>query len=301
MSVTGINIKYVYLPYLAVSLGTILIYTLLSYTLYIELEALTLKDDIRLFWILVAFPWIPVLIWLRRRIRFLRVSGNRGRGYFGYQILMAMSITITIGLIQRYIERGSFDLITIDSIAEIDNYPSEKYFQINSFMVNNYSVPSHVLASATGEYEGSLTYHLYLACPFQDAGNVWYGIGYSKRLDNRLSNPEKEAIYKRFIESAERSFKQYAFTDVSYFEKLGYSDDRDAYMLAIKKVYPGADEAEQVILIPNQAAFEDRLGTTLPWIFGSFAIGAFVMFFMVVVPRVDEEEWRAFKNIVPRG
>jgi len=295
----GSKIKEVYLPFLVVSIGTILFYNLFRWTLDIKLGILPLKEDLLNFWIPFSLPWIPILIWLRRRIRILNIRGKRDNGYFGYQFAMVAAIAVPIIISQNYIEKASFGLVSISSPYEVINETNEKYFDISSFQVSKNASLPYVTARTAGRNNESLYFYLYLACPFENSENVWYGVKYSKNLSNHVSDDKKNSEYRIFVEKSEREFDTYDFQKVKYFEKLGYSDDRDGFIEAIKEKNPNVKESEQIILIPKSDVFEERLGNTYPWIFGSFGIGALVVLLMVVIPKIDEKELRDFKKDKP--
>ena len=295
----GIKLKEVYLPFLIVAIGTVLLYNLFRWTFDIKLGVLPLKEDLLNFWIPFTLPWIPILIWLRRRIRILNIKGKRDNGYFFYQFAMAGAIAIPIIISQNYIEKASFDLVQIDNILETKNYSNEKYFDINTFRVNKNDSRPYITARTSGRNNQSLNFYFYLACPFENTNNIWYGVEYSKHLSNRISDSKKDVEYRSFINKSGKEFNTYDFQNVTYFEKLGYSDDRDGFIEAIKEKNPDINESEQIILVPISEAFEERLGTTFPWIFGSFGIGAFALLLMVVIPKIDKQELRDFKKDKP--
>jgi rhomboid protease GluP len=295
----GSKIKEVYLPFLVVSIGTILFYNLFRWTLDIKLGILPLKEDLLNYWIPFSLPWIPILIWLRRRIRILNIRGKRDNGYFGYQFAMVAAIAVPIIISQNYIEKASFALVSISSPYEVINETNEKYFDISSFQVSKNASLPYVTARTSGRNNESLYFYLYLACPFDYSENVWYGVKYSKNLSNHVSDDKKNSEYRIFVEKSEREFDTYDFQKVKYFEKLGYSNDRDGFIEAIKEKNPDVKESEQIILIPKSDVFEERLGNTFPWIFGSFGIGALVLLLMVVIPKIDEKELRDFKKDKP--
>lgn len=297
MNDIGVKIKEVYLPFLVVSIGTILFYNLFRWTFDIKLGVLPLKEDLLNFWIPFALPWIPILIWLRRRNRILKVRGKRDNGHFLYQFAMAGAIAVPIIVSQNYIEKASFDLVSINNILEANNQSDEKYFDINSFEVDKNASLPYVTARTSGRNNDNLNFYLYLACPFESSENVWYGVEYTKNLSNRISDEKKDSEYRSFLEKSERGFDTYDFQKVKYFERLGYSDDRDGFIEAIKERYPNVNESEQIILVPKSDVFEDRLGNTFPWIFGSFGIGAFILLIMVTIPKIDEKELRGFKKV----
>lgn len=291
--------KEVYLPFLIVSIGTILFYNLFRWTFDVKLGLLPLKEDLLDFWIPFFLPWIPVLIWLRRRIRILNIRGKRDNGYFGYQFAMVASIAVPMVVSQSYIEKVSFDLVSISNVNEIKNQINEKYFDINSFLVDKETGLPYMTARTSGRNNENLIFYLYLACPIENSDNVWYGVEYSKKLSNFISDDKKDTEYRVFLEKSEREFDTFDFQKAKYFKKLGSSDDRDGFIEAIKGRYPNVNESEQIILVPKSDDFEDRIGDTFFWIFGSFGIGAFVLFFMVIIPKIDENELKDFKEDKP--
>ena len=294
-----IKIKEVYLPFLLVSIGTILFYNLFRWTLDIKLGVLPLKDDLLNFWIPFVLPWIPILIWLRRRIRILNIRGKGDNGYFVYQFVMSFAIAIPIILSQNYIEQASFDLVTINSIYEIKELPKEKYFKINSFQVDKDLGLPHVNVRTSGKHNENLNFYLYVSSPFRNANDVWYGSEYTHRVSNRISDDIKESEYRSFLSKSDLEFDAANFQNVKYFEKLGYSDSRDGFIEAIRETYPDIIEKEQVILIPKSDTFTQRLGNTLPWIFGSFGITALVLLIMIAIPKIDKKELNNFKKDKP--
>ncbi len=167
MNNIGIKIKEVYLPFLVVSIGTILFYNLFRWTFDIKLGVLPLKEDLLNFWIPFALPWIPILIWLRRRIRVLNIRGKRDNGYFGYQFAMAAAIAVPIIVSQTYIEKASFDLVSITNAYETKSQSDEKYFDISSFRVDKNASLAYVTARTSGRNNDNLNFYLYLSCPFE--------------------------------------------------------------------------------------------------------------------------------------
>ncbi|WAC03030.1 rhomboid family intramembrane serine protease [Lacinutrix neustonica] len=144
-----------------------------------------------------------------------------------------------------------------------------------------------------------MNFYLYLACPFENTSSIWYGVEYNKNVSNRINEQRKNSEYRTFINKSEKEFKTYDFQDVEYFERLGYSDDRDGFIEAIKEKKPNINEKKQIILVPKKDVFEKRLGNSFPWIFGSFGIGAFILLAMVLIPKIDEKELNDFKKNKP--
>lgn len=157
MNNIGIKLKEVYLPFLVVSIGTILFYNLFRWTFDIKLGVLPLKEDLLNFWIPFVLPWVPILIWLRRRIRVLNIRGKRDNGYFGYQFAMVAAMAAPIIVSQNYLEKASFDLVSISSPYEAKN---EKYFDISSFQISKNTSLSYVTARNSGKNNDNLNFYL---------------------------------------------------------------------------------------------------------------------------------------------
>ncbi len=293
------KIQGVYIPFLIVSIGTILFYNVFRWVLDIKLGILPLKEDILNFWIPLTFPCIPILIWLRRRVRILNVRGKGDKGHFLYQLAMIFAMALPIIISQNYLEKGSFNLNEILSVSGIKELNREKYFKIKSYSVDHTLSRPYVTVRTSGRNNNRLNYYLYLTWPFAKSNSIWYGIEYEKHLSNRISDQRKDSEYRTFIKNAEKDFKNYNFQNVTYFERLGYSDDNDGFIEAIKEQDPSVKVKDQVILIPKKGNFENRLGNTFPWIFGSFGITSFIVLVMVVLPKIDEKELNDFRNNKP--
>lgn len=293
------KLQEVYIPFLIVSIGTIIFYNIFRWTLDIKLGILPLKENLLNFWIPFALPWIPIIIWLRRRIRILNVRGKSDNGYFGYQFAMATAMAVPIIISQNYIKKSSFDLNEISTISKIKELKNEKYFKISSFNIDHTSSLPYVTARTSGRNNESLNFYLYLACPFEETNSVWYGVEYKKNLSNHVNEQRKNSEYRTFVNKSEQKFKTYNFQDVEYFERLGYSDDRDGFIEAIKERDPNLNEKEQIILVPKNDVFEERLGNSFPWIFGSFGIGALIILLMVVIPKINKKELNNLKKNKP--
>ncbi len=294
-----LKIKTIFIPYLIVSIATIVCYSLFRWGLDIKLGLIPLKEDVLNFWIPFIIPWIPILIWLRRRIRILKVRGKRDNGYFGYQFAMVGAIAIPLMISQNYIEKASYGLINIESAEDTKNYPREKYFALEDFNIEQNKCLSYGTARTAGRNNDDLDFYLYLSCPFNDSG-VWYGVEYTRRISNRVSATTKDAEYRNFRHESITEFQSYYnFEGVVYFEKLGYSDQKDGHLAAIKSSPQNTIEKEQIILVPHKEQFSDRLGNTFRWIFGSFLIGSLILFGMIVIPKIDSYELNNFKKNKP--
>lgn len=290
------KLQEVYLPFLVVSIGTVFIYTLLRWLLDIKFGIIPIKQDLLNFWIPFGLPWIPILIWMRRRIRILNIRGNNDNGYFIYQALMAGTIFASLLNAQDYTTSNSYDLYEVSSIQELNEVVGEKYFKLSSFLVEKNSKTSYTTARTSGRSNDRLNISLFIALPFEKSNTVWYGIEYKSSMSNYLSEAEKNRTYRKFMNSCEIQFDHNNVYGIRYFEKLRHSDELDGYVNAIQLRYPKLDRKDLTILIPHKDAFTERSNNSLGWAFGSFAIGSFIFLIMILVPQINEDELKRLKS-----
>ncbi|MEO1652141.1 MAG: rhomboid family intramembrane serine protease, partial [Bacteroidota bacterium] len=77
---------------------------------------------------------------------------------------------------------------------------------------------------------------------------------------------------------------------ISYFEKVGNSEDRDFFRRAINNVRPQANPEEQIILMPHSGAFAQRTGRLLLWAWLVYGVGPLIIFGMIAYPELDEDK-----------
>lgn len=279
-----------------VSIGTVVIYTFLRWFLDIKFGIIPLKKDLLDFWLPFALPWIPVLIWMRRRIRILNVQGKNDNGFFLYQAVIAGTIFTTLLNAQDYFTTNSYDLNEVGSINELNDVAGEKYFKVSSFIVEKDSKTSYTSARTSGRSNERLNITQFIALPFEKSKTIWYGIEYKSSMSNHMSEVEKNRTYRKFMDSWEIQYEHHNFNGTRYFEKLGHSDEFDGYVNAIQLQYPKLKREELTILVPHNGVFTERSGNSLEWTFGSFAIGSFIFLIMVLVPKINEDELKRIKS-----
>lgn len=288
-----VKIKLIYFPFLLASIGTIIIYNLIRWVITIKF-GVPIRDELVNFWLPFFIPWIPVLIWLRRRIKALNIFNDRIQ--FWYQFAAVIAIAVPLIISQTYLENSTSEVKEVYSPKQIKKYPEKNFFDIEDFKTDSKTVSYHFRSHTSGRYNTTLDYELYFVCPFKNVSTIWFGADYSEDISNSLNKDEKELKYKEFLNRALNEFENYSFNNVKYFEKLDQSFEKDYYLKAIGRKYPSKELKNQKILVPRYEDFYNKQEGRLNLIFISFFVGAFVILIMIAIPGIDHEEIEKLKS-----
>jgi len=167
------KIRLIFLPFLIIAVAFVIGYSFLNWLLVIKTGFISIKEDIANFWLPYLLPWIPLLIWLRPRVKLLHFK--KDRNYFGLIFLPAIAIGISSMFLQSYITTATGKLATLKDIKEINDQPSTKYYKIKSFYIARGNYGLKYISDVSGKSSQYLNLHIYFACPM-----------YSKELEREM-------------------------------------------------------------------------------------------------------------------
>lgn len=299
---TGLSdkIKLIYKPFLIIAVCFITTYTFLHWLLFIK-AGIPLKEDIVKFWLPFGLPFIPILIWLRPRIKLLQFKNDNAS--FGYQFLACIAIAIPTIIAQEYLVTATGKLTQLDNIAQIEKAEKTKYYSLKNFYIDKQHIAVQNTATVTGKNNTDFNMLVYVAMPIlnneADTTNNqitnWLGKRYSERISNSLSNQEKDDRYKVFAEKCQKEFEETDFSKFNYLEVIGNTEDHDEFNNAIKKI--ALDNSKNnLVFEAKKEPFEARNGQKLPWIFGSLGIGLLAYFIFLLFPKFQENQLQKFKS-----
>ena len=306
MKVITNKFSLIYFPFLIITILFIGLYTFLNWLLFIKTNMFSIKEDIVNFWLPFVLPWIPVLIWLRPRIKLLKLTGGNGNLPFLYQFIAALAMAIPTIVAQGYIEKASGTLTTLETINEIDRAEKTKYYSIKKFYIDKTNIGVHSSFDVTGKNNENFNMHFYLVLPIlaREADTInstclaWLGIEYFKQISNRLEDKEKEAKFEAFAIETQNDFDKKDVSQFVYLERVGNTDGGDEFKEAVKKNSTCHSNNAPVLLAINEP-FENRNGNTLAWIFGAFGITSGLWLIMLLIPKLDECELNQFESGKP--
>lgn len=298
--------KLIYLPFLVMTISFVVLYSFLNWLLFIKTNTFSIKEDILNFWMPFGLPWIPVLIWLRPRIKLLKLTGGNGNMPFLFQFIAALGMAFPTIVAQEYIGKASGKLTNLQTINEISKSEQTKYYTVNSYYIDKTNIGVYSSFEVSGKHNENFNMSLYVVLPIlgseADLKNssclAWLGIEYSKQISNRLSEKEKDENYHLFALECQKNFDNRDINQFVYLDRVGNTEDGDGYKEAVKKCPKYHSNNTSVFLAVNEP-FELRNGNTFSWIFKAFGIACGVWFIMLLFPKFDERELKRFEKGKP--
>ena len=251
----------------------------------------------------MVLPWIPILIWLRPRIKLLNLKSKNGDLPGLYFFIAGFAIIAPTLVAQSYIEKATGKLTPLDSITQIDKHESTKYYSLKTYYIDKLHIGIQNKFDVSGKHNEDFNMNLFVVLPIfstpADTSNsnclAWYGVKYHKQISNRLDDQEKQESFQKFANESQADFDRKDVSQFIYLNRIGNTNDHQGYNEAIKnnKRYISSST---IVLIPVDEPFEKRNGNKLSWIFGAFGIGALVWLIMLLIPKFDSERLEKFKN-----
>lgn len=302
-----IKLRFIYLRYIIISIGFIILYSSVRWFLNYKLGVNLLKDDLLNFWFPFLLPMIPIIIWLRRRIWCLNIQERRDNGFFLYQIIAALTIFVPTYLAQEYLEASRTKLINVKSISEITNAKNIDCYIIEHFDIIREYAGAYKSCRTSGRHNEHLFFKNFFVVPMVDESNqldinshkYWYGIKFTKEMSNYAGDSKKNERGEAFYQACIENFEQNDFKNFVFLKGLNYSDDRDGYIEAIKARQNNVNTDGLIILEPIKEPFNVKLKSKFDWILASFGIGAFVFLLMILVPSLNMTELKRCKDKKP--
>jgi rhomboid protease GluP len=303
MSAYAIKFKYIALPFIYIAVGTVGTLALMRW-LALEYDFVNVKDEVWSVWLPFLFPWIPISIWLRPRLRILTFSDREPQRRFVFQFTAAFAICATSMVTHAYLRTAIGELFAAKTAAEIETTAKTQFYTIESFQVVHAAARWYTDVRVTGRYHEHLDLEFFYACPISDSHQLdpaksyewWYGIKYREQLNNRSSDDVKETMYNLFVESSLRKARTHQYKEVTYFERMPNSEDRDNFLLAIANEGESKVDNTNEILEAQREPFEERNGNTFFWIFGSFAIGLTVFLLLLLWPDYSASQLKRHRS-----
>ncbi len=292
------KIRLIYLPFLILSIGFVVIYTFLHWILILKLELFHINEMFIDFWIPFILPWIPILLILRKRIKLLKLTTKRGDLPGLYMFIAAAAFIVPSIIAQGYIRTATGKLSKLNSVEQVDNSNLAKYYQFDKVYLDKRFTGVYWYVDISGKHNEAMNFHGFFTLPIMtnesDTSNryfkTWYGLEYRDNISNRLDQSEKELEYQKFQKRIINEYNNTNLYTLVYYDRIGSNDLHKGLLEAVKVANNYDHSIEPIILKPVDEPFENRNGSKFGWIFGSFGIAGFVWLLMILFPSFNETE-----------
>lgn len=296
-----LKLKQVFLPYLGLSILTILLFGALRWLLDIYLDVLPLKESYWDFIIpfLLSIFVVGIWMWPRYELLTLKWVKRSSSGYFFITMVLALAIPLLIS--QNYLSKAAYDVIEVDSLNDIRHYPKQKYFKVGNVEPVKSERVSYIETQVVvnGRYfESTLHIDYYIVTPFTAADNIWLGSSYHTKYDNRADQNIKDRQYSAFINDSSYRYAAEDLSHISYFRKPKSSNSRSAYLHTISTANKQSN-LPPMVLVPESEIFVDSLDRDFVWGFGSFFIGMGLCLLLVLAADIDNQEKKGTRKRTP--
>ncbi|AHM63195.1 hypothetical protein D770_24750 [Flammeovirgaceae bacterium 311] len=296
--------KHIVPTFLLIAFGTTAVTLLFRWVFTINSEILPIKEDVFNIWLPIILPWIPMLIWLRPKVRIVKFKKG-GDAPMLLQFIAWGTMVAMLIVSNGYLKTATGKLAELHSIDELVEQDS-RYIKFGHIELERQFGSAHTEFRASGKYNQYLNFDTYFVYPFKVSNpdskfKYWYGVKFDEQISNKISPEEKEKKYQFFFEKAVKDFESYKFSEPNFFEILPHSDDRDGFKNAITQLGIYSD-VEPVIIEPREGLYSERNGNKLAWIFGSFGIGFSLFLFALIFPQYHAAEHRRqLKGLKPKS
>ena len=295
--------RYIYVPFLLISVGFIITYTLLNWLLVIKTEILSIDSAYVEFGGAFVLPWIPVLIWLRPRMRILRLSD----GSFVRLIFATLAIAAPTMVAQHYIGKAAGGITHLEHVDQIDSVEKTRYYTFENISIDTSIYEMESRSEPRGKDDTELNIAVYSVFPFINPGGDsdasknyhWLGVIHDTTVARGLPKDSLRAVHNRLLQ---RSFDEARRIDpdtIQFLERVTSPEPREEFESAALKS-GRCDEADSLrVLMPHFERYEERSGNSLAWIFYSFGLCSLGWLLFILGPKVDTVELKRIKRGEP--
>lgn len=300
-----LKLKHIYLPFIVIISLFVIGYTFLNWALVIETEWLPVKENVANIWLPLLLSWIPVVIWLRPRIKLLKLDANDNKPLL-YSMFAVVAIALPTIIAQHYVAKASGELKKFYSIEQISQRNPSKYYKFRQYYIDKKYVGVYPTFEVSGKYNEDLIMQIYVAAPIlvKESDTIygsclgWLGFEYKKTVSNRLDDNEKDTEFRVFADKCQADFEKNDIKKFVYIERVrDNSEEAEAYQTALRnspKSHLGP--LRKLVFLPVYEPFENRTGNKLLWFVITLSIGFIGWLIMVLVPKFNESAFKRFKS-----
>jgi hypothetical protein len=160
------KIKLIYAPFFIIAIAFILTYT--AFNWYLIAKSKSLREDTVNFWLPFTLPWIPLIIWLRPRLKLLNLKRKKGDLPTFYLIIAGFTIIAPTIIAEEFLTSATGKLTRLHDINQIHQSKSTKYYSVHNYFIDTRLPGIYYTSKVSGRYNTRLDLYIYIACPIYD-------------------------------------------------------------------------------------------------------------------------------------
>lgn len=327
MNELSFKVRRLFLPGLGIILSYVIIYSFLHWYSQIFMRTLDWNEDVFLVFLPFLLCWIPILVWVRPRLKLLNLRSHRRDGPFNYLLALSFIMAVPTIIAQQILIDATGGLTKLNVVSLITVSNATRHYTIKQYYPARKLTQFRFSSGTSGKYAGTLHYYLHFAIPLYDNQRntypydtsavkitpvnaaeleeaipgdalitrkpaAWLCDFYETSFSNKTSEQEKDLRWKMFQQNAVDNFKKRRFDAVTYFKAIGINKRRDAFVATISE--NNANWAGLPLLEPNYTHYSDRFGNKIEWLTVSLVVGIGIWLAMIhfakLKPRAFERE-----------
>lgn len=282
------KLKAVFIPFLLTFVGLMIGYTFFHWLLFIRLSFFPLKPLLTDLAFPITLTGLLIGCFLHPKLKVLNLESKHGSSRHFYSYIAWLLLAVPLVILQHYMVTATGQLNEISSVNEINRVATTKYYTLEKQYIDK-KISSVYSRSYNGRGKNAVFYvELYRVLPiFENENDVqtnrasaWLGFKYRKRISRRLSPEEQQKRINEFIDKSQKDFERKDFSRFVYFDRIGNSDDKNYYALAVQKMRYRLDPT---ILVGVDQPFEQRNGKKSYWFLATSFCGLLVWLLMVLL------------------
>lgn len=284
------KIRLIFIPFLFIAVGFILLYTFLNWLLVMKLGLIHFNENAINIYLPLILSLIPISIWLRPRVRLIQFP-QKSAAFLSILFYLLMIITMAVPTIiaQRCLLFAANELIHLSTIDEISNKPGSRFFTVSNYYIDKRRMGIyHSISTFTVKKVEHFHCNIYISCPVYSGTTVlsqfphaWIGVSYQTRIDNQQDQETKMRLWNDFYQDSVNAFKS-GNISFQYLDKIGVTPERTGFIKAAQK--SGYTDPAQpiIVLVPVNTQYEGLNSKYLVWIFSVFGPGMVILLMLIL-------------------
>lgn len=316
------KIKLIFVPYLIISLATLIGWTFLHWLLFIKLDVFPVNVSVLVIFVPLVISFLFVVFGLNKKLKLLNLESDTRNFSIIYLAVPILTIGSQSLFAQQYIELITGKLTHLSSINQIDKKELTKYYTIRNFYLDkkHFSVEKH--SEVAGKHNQNFEMQVFITVPILNSGQDtlnskcvgWYGVRYNETVANNITENDANNEYisdkdvskvvfdddknqsentkqlNRFAEECMMKFDADDANKFVYLQRIGKTESgNENYVSAIKN-NTKYDTTSDIILEPVNEPFEARGDDDLRNTLMIFGGGTLLFFIMLLFVNLKDSE-----------